>query len=101
MVIVWCPQDIAPVATEEEAHPSQGLPFCTLAELPATIDRMLENDGKTILLLDNSPEQHAASYFSYKAMMEVYTCDKIARRHIDFMNDKFDVGCLQPVHSFR
>lgn len=52
-------------------HPSLGLPFCTLEELPATIDRLLDNNGKTILLLDNSPDQHAASYFSYKAMMEV------------------------------
>lgn len=59
-------------AEEAAVHPSRGLPFCSLPELPATIDRLLlEGGGKTILILDDSVEQHAASYFNYKAMMEV------------------------------
>ena len=60
-----------PTACSEYVHPSLGLPYCTLPDLPATIDSLLaENKGKTILLLDDSTEQHAASYFSYKARME-------------------------------
>jgi hypothetical protein len=54
-----------------EEHPSHGLPYCSLADLPAELDRIISETKKTPLILDPSAEQQAASFFNYKARMEV------------------------------
>ena len=55
----------------ERVHPAHGLPFCTLSELPAESDRIIAETNKTPLVLDTSPEHNAATFFAYKARLEV------------------------------
>lgn len=52
-------------------HPAHGLPFCALVDLPAEIDRIIEQTKKTPLILDISPERNVATFYSYKAHLEV------------------------------
>ena len=48
-----------------------GLPFCSLSDLPAFIDeKMMADPNKTLLLVDNSADQNVRTYYSYKEVLE-------------------------------
>lgn len=55
--------------SENAKDPANGLPSCVAADMPAEVERIM-NEGLTVLVLDPSEEQVAKTYFTYKAMLE-------------------------------
>ena len=47
-----------------------GMLTCTLAELPATLDELIDVQGKTPLILDNSSEQKVRVFMEYKHRLQ-------------------------------
>lgn len=54
----------------KELDPSNGLPSCHITQLPAILDQLRLNGGKTPLILDGTEGHMTRTFFSMKAMLE-------------------------------